>query len=115
MDAKAEDDPRGSTGLVQSRFLWPKQSLDRPTFIHGTVSLSHLLKWKREIKDFSGIYFACPHQIDQLGQVPAHWSGPAVEVNVLEEQFLAVQFDAVRDADVTDVTPGASRMDGLHH
>jgi hypothetical protein len=85
---------------------WLEQSLDRATFIHRTVALSHLFKRKREMKDFSGIYFACPHQIDQLGQALPHRSGPTVEVHVLEEQFLGVQFDAVRDADIAHVPPG---------
>jgi hypothetical protein len=36
-------------------------------------------------------------------------------VDVLIEQLLAAEFDAVRDTDIADISAGPRRMDGLHH
>src|SRR2546422_10651755 len=47
--------------------------------------------------------------------VPAHRSRTTVEVDVGEEQLLAVKLDPVRDPDVAHVAATASGLDRLHH
>src|SRR2546427_3336754 len=41
--------------------------------------------------------------------------GATVQVDVAVEQLLAIEFDAVRDADVAHVAAGAGGTDRLHH
>ena len=78
--------------------LRKQQRLDGASTVHGAVAFSHLIESERQVEHLPRIDFAAPHQVDQLGQVLPHWGGAAVEVHVLEEQVLAVQFDSVRDS-----------------
>ena len=48
-----------------------------------------------------------PDLLDQLGQVTANRGGSAVQADVGEEQLLAIELDAVRDADVADAAPAS--------
>ena len=91
--------------------LRKQQRLDGASTVHGAVAFSHLIESERQVEHLPRIDFAAPHQVDQLGQVLPHWGGAAVEVHVLEEQVLAVQFASVRDSYIATYPPGrAARM-----
>src|SRR6266704_5469166 len=97
--------------------LWsgPEQHLNGAALVHGAVALGNLRHGQFQVEYFAGVDLPVPHQVDQLGQVATHRGGTAVEVNVGEEQSLAVELDPVRDADEGDVPPLARGVDRLHH
>src|SRR5438270_13766506 len=93
----------------------PEQHLDGAAFVHGTVALGNLRHGQFQVEYFAGVDLPVPHQVDQLGQVATHRGGTAVEVNVGEEQSLAVELDPVRNAAEGDVPPLACGVDRLNH
>src|SRR2546426_7039648 len=92
-----------------------QQRLDGAALVHRAVALRHLRERQGQIEDLSGVNLAVQHKVDQGWQKAAHRCGAAVEVDVREEQFLPLELDAVRDADVGDVPALARRADRLLH
>src|SRR5437588_527321 len=80
-----------------------------------TVALGNLRHGQFQVEYLAGVDLPVPHQINQHGQVATHRGGTAVEVNVGEEQVLAVELDPVRNADEGDVPTLACGVDRLHH
>ena len=66
-------------------------------------------------KTLPGLIFLSQTRSISSGRIAAHRGGAAVEVDVGEEQFLAIEFDPVRDADVAHVAARAGGADRLHH
>src|SRR6478752_2726452 len=54
-----------------------QQHLGRTALIHRLVPLGCLVEGQREVEDDAGVDLAVPDELDQLGQVGAHGSGPA--------------------------------------
>src|SRR5437899_3439329 len=92
-----------------------QQRLDRAALVHRAVALRHLLDRQGQVEDLAWLDLAVPHEIDQVRQVAPHRRGPAVEVDVREEQLGTVELHAMRHADVADVAAGTRRADRLHH
>src|SRR5439155_18835940 len=84
-------------------------------FVHGAVALGNLRHRQFQVEHLAGVDLAIPHQVNQRRQVATHRGGTAVEVNVGEEQVLAVELDPVRNADEGDIPPLACGADRLHH
>src|SRR6478736_6313403 len=101
--------------LESRRSVRRQQHLGRTALIHRLVPLGCLVEGQREVEDDAGVDLAIPDELDQLGQVGAHGSGPAVQVHAREEQLEAVERHVVRDADVSDVPARPRGADGLHH
>src|SRR5256886_993513 len=93
----------------------PEQHLDGAAFVHGAVALGDLRHGQFHVEHLAGVDLPVPYEVDQRGQVAAHRGGTAVEVNVGEEQSLAVQLDPVRNTDIGDVPALASGADRLLH
>src|SRR5207248_5290019 len=93
----------------------PEQHLDGAAFVHGAVALGDLRHGQFQVEHLAGVDLPVPYEVDQLGQVAAHRGGTAMEVNVGEEQSLAVQLDPMRNADIGDVPALASAADRLQH
>src|SRR5947207_9657299 len=93
----------------------PEQHLDGAAFVHGAVALGDLRHGQFQVEYFAGVDLPVPYEVDQLGQVATHRGGTAVEVNVGEEQVLAVELDPVRNADEGDVPPLARGVNRLLH
>src|SRR6266699_4128224 len=93
----------------------PEQHLDRAPLVHGAVALGDLRHGQFQVEHLAGVDLPVPYEVDQRGQVAVHRGWTAVEVNVGEEQSLAVQLDLVRNADVGDVPTLASGADRLQH
>src|SRR6266566_8822755 len=93
----------------------PEQHLDGAPLVHGAVALGDLRHGQFQVEDLAGVDLPVPYEVDQRGQVAAHRGWTAVEVNVGEEQSLAVQLDPVRNADVGDVPALARGADRLYH
>jgi hypothetical protein len=91
-----------------------EQSLDGASFAHGLVAFGGLREGELEVEDLAWSIVRFQIRSISSGQGAADRGG-AVQVDVGEEQFLARQFDVVRDADVADVAAGAGGTDGLHH
>ena len=94
---------------------WAQQRLDRAALIHCAVGFRYLVERQGHIEDLAGVDLPVPHQLDQLGQVASHGSRTTMEVDMGEEQLLAVKLDPVRDTDVAHVSATASGLDRLHH
>src|SRR6266496_1651907 len=114
------DGHRPRKGQEQCRISHPypsgaQQRLDGAALVHCAVALRHLLERQGQVEDLSGVNLAVQHKVDQLWQKAAHRCRAAVEVDVREEQFLPLELDAVRDADVGDVPAFARRADRLLH
>jgi hypothetical protein len=103
------------SGLWSTCGSWAKEDLDRSPLIHRPVTLGGLLERQFEVEDFAGVDLAVPNQVHELGQETAHRGRAAVQVHVAEEQLLPRQPDAVGNADVADMAPGAGGANGLHH
>src|SRR5579884_2980621 len=97
------------------RALRAQQRFDGAALVHSAVALRHLREGQLQVKDLARVDFLVPYEVDQRGQVAAHGSGTAVEVNVGEEQFHAVELDPMRNTDVGDVPTGPCGADRLHH
>src|SRR5205823_12638361 len=82
------------------------QCLDRAAFVHRAVTLRHSVERQGQVEDLARIDLPVLYQVDQLGQIAAQRRGAAVEMNMREEQLLAVEMDPVRNADVADKPPG---------
>src|SRR3989440_7161813 len=93
----------------------PEQHLDGAAFVHGAVALGDLRHGQFQVEHLAGVDLPVPYEVDQLGQVAAHRGGTAVEVNVGEDQSLAVKLDPMRNADIGDVPALASAADRLQH
>src|SRR3954471_15247504 len=92
-----------------------QERLDRAALVHGPVALRRILERKREVEDLPRIDLPAEHELDELGQVAPHRGGSTVQVHLREEQLLAVEVDAVGDADETDVPAGPGGADRLPH
>jgi len=77
-----------------------QEDLDRTPLVHGSIAGCGLLERHFEIEDLPGVDLAVPDQLDQLGKKPAHWSGPAVQVDMAEERLVAGKLHAVEHTDV---------------
>lgn len=95
--------------------LQPQQRLDGTALIHRLVAFGHLVERKRQIEDLAGIDLPLEYEVDQLRQIAPHGSGTAMQMDMREEQLLAVQFDAARGADIGGVAALARGMDRLQH
>jgi hypothetical protein len=69
----------------------------RTPFYGRGVAFGDLVEWQRQIEDLAGIDSSAPHYIDQLRQEVPHGSRATMTVDGGVEQFLAVQFDPVRN------------------
>src|SRR5258705_1310806 len=95
--------------------LWAKQRLDRAALVHRSVALSHLVERQGQVEDLAGIDLLVPYQANKVGQEAAHRRGATMEIDVREEQPLAVELDSVRDANVAHGPTRAGGTDRLHH
>src|SRR4051812_47081887 len=77
-----------------------KQRLDRASLVHRSIALRHLLQRQHQVEYLSGVDLAVQDQFDQLGQVAAHGSGAAVQVNMAKEELCPVKAHSVRNAHV---------------
>src|SRR5262249_23076104 len=105
--ARAGSDRRAPTETRRRRTLgWAplrlQKCLDGAALVHRAMALGHLIERQRQVEDFSGIDRPFQYQFDQLGQVPAHRCRSAMQTDVRVEQLLAIELDAVREADVAD-------------
>src|SRR5260370_39672556 len=79
--------------------LRAQQRLDRAAFVHCSVALRHLFERQRQIEDLAGIDLPVYHEVDQIGEKAPHRRRSAMKTNVRVEQLLAIELDAVWDAD----------------
>src|SRR6266581_1353848 len=78
--------------------LRPEQHLDRAPLVHRAIALGDLRQRQLQVEDPARVDLPVPYEVDQHGQIAAHRGWTAVEVNVGEEQSLAVELDPVRNA-----------------
>src|SRR5947199_6715193 len=95
--------------------LRPQQCFYSAAFVHGLVALSYLIERQSQIENLAGVNLSDEHQLDQFREVAAHRGRSTVQVDVREEQLLAVEFNPVRDANVAHKPTRACGTDGLHH
>ena len=76
--------------------LRAQQNLDRATLVHRAIRLGYLVERQGQVEDLAWVYLSVPHQVDQLGQEAAHWGGATVEVDMGEEQLVAIELDPMR-------------------
>jgi hypothetical protein len=77
-----------------------QQRLDRAALIHRAISFGHLVERQGQVEDLAGVDLPLPYKIDRVGQKAADRgrSPVQVDVGIGEEQVLAVQNDAMRNA-----------------
>src|SRR5882762_9412262 len=92
-----------------------QQRFNRAALVHCAVSLRYLVERQPKVEYSAWVNLPVQYQLDHLGQVAAHRSRSTVQMHVGEKQLLTVEFDAVRNANVTYVTARARRSNGLHH
>src|SRR3954471_10922931 len=95
--------------------LRTQQGLDRATRVHRPVALRHLVERQGQIKDFPRIDLPVPDEIDEVREITAHGSRPTEQANVGIKERLAIQGDAVRNADIPDGPAGPGGAYRLHH
>jgi hypothetical protein len=66
----------------------------------ASIPVGGLVERELEVEDPARVDRTVPDQVDQLGHEPAHRSGPAVQVDVGEEDLLTGQLHTMSDADV---------------
>src|SRR5438094_6094243 len=104
-----------STSSCHEAPLRAQQNLDRAALVHRAVRFGDLVESQGQVKDLAWTYLSVPHQVDQLGQEAAHWGGATVEVDMGEEQLVAIELDPMRDADVAHGPTRAGGTNRLHH
>src|SRR3954471_8715349 len=77
-----------------------KQDLDRAALVHGTVTFRDLIERQRQIEDHAGVNFACPDEVDEVGQITANRRRPPVQMHMRVKKLLAIEGQAVRHADI---------------
>src|SRR5207237_4262314 len=82
--------PGRRTTVVAGCPSGPEQHLDGTAFVHGAVALGNLRHRQFQVEHLAGVDLPVPYEVDQRGQVATHRGWTAVEVNVGEEQSLAV-------------------------
>src|SRR6266550_89467 len=93
----------------------PQQRLDCTPFIHGAVALGDLRERQREIEYFSWVDCSLQNQVDEVWHVATHWCGTSVQMGVREEKLSAVELNAMRHSDVTDVSARPCSLECLPH
>src|SRR5579871_3904299 len=73
-----------------------QQCLDGPALVHRAVALGHLVQRQGHVENLAGVDLSREHQVYQLWQVAAYRRGTAMQVDMREEQFLAVERHTVR-------------------
>jgi hypothetical protein len=94
---------------------WAQQRLDGAALVHRVVALRYLIKRQGQVEHLAGVDFSVPHPVNQFGKVAAYRGGATVEVDVSEEELLAIELDPVRDADLAHGAAPARGTDRLHH
>src|SRR5260370_15828534 len=92
-----------------------QQRLNRAALVHCAVSLRYLIERQHKVEYSAWVDLPVQYQLDHLGKVATYWSRSTVQMDVGKEQLLTVEFDTVRNADVTYVTATSRRSNGLHH
>src|SRR6266699_3817385 len=92
-----------------------QQRFNRAALVHCAVSLCYLVERQPKVEYSAWVDLPVQNQLDHLGQVATYWSRSTVQMDVGKEQLLTIEFDNVRNADVTYVTARARRSNRLHH
>lgn len=79
--------------------LWPQQCLDGTALVHCAIGFRDLVQRKYQIEYLTGIDFSVPHQLDQVRQVPAHWSRTSMEADEVEENRPHIELHSMGHAE----------------
>src|SRR6185312_1650520 len=95
--------------------LRTKQRLYRTTFVHRPVPFSDLVKRQRQIEHFPRVDLLVEHKVDQFREESADRRWATVQMHLGVEQLGPVEFNPVRNANVTHEPARTCGTDGLHH